>query len=162
MPPQISVHDNHLLAYSVLAKEKKIILQTAYLDREPHELTDIVFEDVLAYYFENDLFGTIIFEVEEVDLSALLKEYAVMFETGWRYGWPRGWDKKKEEIEAFVRRLGMRGFELSSSYGMSGWVVARSMSKIRKDASQPSASNGGISSQLQPERTQESAADPEC
>jgi hypothetical protein len=57
-----------------------------------------------------------------------------MFEDGWRYGWPRGWEKEKEEIEVFARRLDMRAFELSSSYGMSGWILARRMSKIKKEA----------------------------
>ncbi|MFM8682673.1 MAG: hypothetical protein ACKOEG_02655, partial [Chthoniobacterales bacterium] len=74
MPPEISVHDNSLVAYEVLAKETKVVLHTECLAREPHEFTDIVFEEVLAYDFENDLFGTIIFDVKEVDLSALLKE----------------------------------------------------------------------------------------
>jgi len=145
MPPEISVHDNHLVAYSVLAPEKKIVLQTEFRDREPHEFTDIVFEDVLAYHFENDLFGTIIFDVAEVDLAALLKEHATMFEYGWRYGWPRGWESQKEEIGAFVRRLEMRAFELSSSYGMSGWVIAKRMAKIKKEANQapePTAPSG--------------------
>jgi len=149
MPPEISVHDNHLVAYTVLAKEKKIILQTEFRDREPHEFTDVVFEEVLAYDFENDLFGAIIFDVEEVDLSALLKEKASMFEDGWRWGWPRGWEKEKEEIEVFVRRLEMRAFELSSSYGMSGWILARRMSKIKKEANQapePTAPSGRGSS----------------
>ena len=134
MPSEISVHDNHLVAYTVLGKEKKIILQTEFRDREPHEVTDVVFEEVLAYDFENDLFGAIIFDVEEVDLAALLKEKATMFENGWRCGWPRGWEKEKEEIEVFSRRLEMRAFELSSSYGMNGWVLARRMSKIKKEA----------------------------
>jgi hypothetical protein len=136
MPPEISVHDNSVVAYEALAKEKKIVLHTEFLDREPHEFTDIVFEEVLAYDFENDLFDTIIFDVKEADLSALLKEKAAMFEDGWRYGWPQGWEKEKEEIEVFVRRLEMRAFELSSSYGMSGWVLARRMSKIKKEANQ--------------------------
>jgi hypothetical protein len=134
MQQQISVHDNHLVAYTVLAKEKKIVLQTEFLDREPYEFTDVVFDDVLAYHFENDLFGTIIFDIVEIALPALLKEHAAKFEVGWRYGWPRGWEKEKEEIEIFARRLEMRAFELSSSYGMTGWVIAKSMSKIRKDA----------------------------
>ncbi|MEY3480346.1 MAG: hypothetical protein RIQ71_1121 [Verrucomicrobiota bacterium] len=137
MPPEISVHDNSVVAYEVLAKEKKIVLHTECLDRESHEFTDIVFEEVLAYDFENDLFGTIIFDVKEVDLSVLLKEKAAMFEGGWRYGWPRGWEKDKEDIEVFVRRLEMRAFELSSSYGMSGWVLARRMSKVQQGANQP-------------------------
>ena len=133
MPPEISVHDNSVVAYEVLAKEKKIVLHT---ECDSHELTDIVFEEVLAYDFENDLFGTIIFDVKEVDLSVLLKEKAAMFEGGWRYGWPRGWERDKEDIEVFVRRLKMRAFELSSSYGMSGWVLARRMSKLQKGANQ--------------------------
>ena len=127
-----SVHDNQIIAYSVLAKEKRIVIQTEFSGRVPYELTDIIFEDVLAYHFENDLFGTIIFDVQEIDLPALLKEHATMFEAGWRYGWPRGWEKDKEEIEAFVRRLKMRAFELSSSYGMTGWVIANSMMKMPK------------------------------
>jgi hypothetical protein len=149
MPSETSVHDNHLVAYTVLAKEKKIILQTEFRDREPHEFTDVVFEEVLAYDFHGDLFATIIFDVEEVDLSALLKEHAAMFEDGWRYGWPRGWEKEKEEIEAFARRLEMRAFELSSSYGMSGWVLAQRMIKIKNEANktpEPTAPSGRGSS----------------
>lgn len=134
MPPEISVHDNSVVAYEVLAKEKKIVLHT---ECESHKFTDIVFEEVLAYDFENDLFGTIIFDVKEVDLSALLKKKAAMFEDGWRYGWPCGWEKDKDDIEVFVRRLEMRAFELSSSYGMRGWVLARRMSKVQKGANQP-------------------------
>jgi len=132
MPLNISAHDNHIVSYTVLAKEKRIVLQTEFRDQEPHEFTDVVFEEVLAYDFEHDLFGTIIHNVEEVDLATLLKEKAAMFEEGWRYGWPRGWEKEKEEIEAFVRRLEMRAFELSSSYGMSGWVLAKRMTKIKR------------------------------
>jgi hypothetical protein len=30
MQRNISVHDNHLIAYAVLAKEKKIVLQTEF------------------------------------------------------------------------------------------------------------------------------------
>ena len=145
LPPEISVHDNHLVAYTVLAKEKKIVFQTEFRDREPYEFTDVVVEEVLAYEFENDLFGAIIFDVKEVDLSALLKEKAAMFDDGWRYGWPRGWEKEKEEIEVFARRLEMRAFKLSSSYGMSGWILARCMCKIKKEADQapePTAPSG--------------------
>jgi len=132
MQPEISVHDNHLVAYSVFSKEKKIVFQTEFLDRIPHEFTDVVFEEVLAYDFENDLFGTIIFDVKEVDLDGLLKEYAAMFEEGWRYGWPRGWEKEKEGIEVYAERLKMRAFRLFASYGMAGWVIAGRMSKVKK------------------------------
>ena len=137
MSPQISVYDNSVVAYEVLAKEKKIVLHTECRDRESHEFTDIVFEEGLSYDFENDLFGTIIFDVKEVDLPALLKENVAMFEDGWHYGWSRGWERDKKDIDVFVRRLKMRAFELSSTYGMSGWVLARRMSKVQKGNNQP-------------------------
>jgi len=132
MAQEISVHDNHLVAYTVLAKEHKIVLQTEYRDREPPEFTDVVFDEVLAYHFENDLFGTIIFDVKEVDLTELLKENTTLFDNGWRYGWPRGWEKQKEDITDFVIRMDMRAYEISASYGMTGWVLARKMNKIKK------------------------------
>jgi hypothetical protein len=134
MSNDFSIHDNHLLRYSVLAAEKKIIFETAYPYQTPYELTDVIFDDVLAYHFENDLFGTIIFDVTEVDLPALITEHAEMFENGWRYGWPSGWEKEKEAVQDYVRRLGMRAFKLTSSYGMHGWIIAREMIKSRKPA----------------------------
>jgi len=130
METEPSIHDNRITVYSVFAAERRIVIQTEFRDREPTEFTSIVFEDVLAYHFENDLFGTIIFDVEEVDLSALLKKHVALFEAGWCHGWPRGWEKDKETIEVFVRRLNMRAFELWASYGMQGWVLANRMSKV--------------------------------
>ena len=132
MTSEISVHDHHLVAYTVLAEEQKIVLYTEFKNRQPPESTEIVFEDVLAYHFQNDLFGNIIFDIEEVDLANLVGVHAAMFEAGWKFGWPRGWDKRKETIEAFVHGLDMRGFQITASYGMSGWIIAKRMVKIRK------------------------------
>ena len=39
----ISVHDNFLISYEVLCQEREIYLHTAFLDREPHEYTDVIF-----------------------------------------------------------------------------------------------------------------------
>src|SRR5579862_1211633 len=100
----ISVHDNRLTSYTVDSKERRIILHTEFADKEPHEHTDDLFEDVLAYHFQNDLFGTIIFDVIEIPFSDILENFAEMFEEGWQYGWPRGWEKNKENIDVYVAR----------------------------------------------------------
>lgn len=86
MSSDISVHDNLLVAYSVLANEKRIVFRTEFRDRKPHEFTDVVFDEVLAYDFKNDLFGTIIFDINEVELEGLLKKQSAMFEDSWRHG----------------------------------------------------------------------------
>jgi hypothetical protein len=131
-----SVHDSRIIRYSVSAKEQTIVIETENRDRAIHEFTDIYFLGVLAYCFEHDLFGAIIFDVEEVDLTALLDANAQRFEDGAQWGWPRGWEKRKETIQAYTARLGMRAFELSSSYGMSGWVIGKEMRMISKAANQ--------------------------
>jgi len=133
-----SVHDNHLIAYTVLQNEKRIVMQTTSPYRKPHQFVDVIFEDVLAYYFEHDVFGCILFDVCEIDTATLLKEEAARFEDG-RWMWPRGWEREKESLETYVGRIGVVAFEVSSSYGMSGWVLAKSMSKIRKEEGQKPA-----------------------
>ena len=132
MQSDTSVHDNHILSYTVSSVERRIVIQTEYPHRDLHEFTDIIFDEVLAYHFTHDLFGSIIFDVAEVELRFFLKENAAMFEEGWRHGWPRGWNKAKEGIEVYVHGLEMRAFELCSSYGMDGWVLAKHMTKQKQ------------------------------
>ena len=132
MPTAPSVHDNHIIAYTVLARERRIVISTEFPGRAPQDLIDVVFDDVLAYDFEHDCFDAIILDIEEVDLAALLKDHAAVFEEGARWGWPCGWEKRKETIGAFANRLKMRAFELSPSYGMSGWVIAARMTMVDK------------------------------
>lgn len=131
-----SVHDNRILRYSVEADAKRIVFETEYGEGNHREFADVVFDDVLAYHFENDLFGTIIFDIDEVDIARLLDDNASRFEQGWRYGWPRGWEKQQETLVGYVKRLGMRAFELSSSYGMTGWVIAREMTKVTNESTE--------------------------
>ena len=64
-----SVHDNRIIAYEVDAESRRIILHTRFDGRTPIEYTDVVFNGVLAYKFENDNFGNIILDIEEVSLS---------------------------------------------------------------------------------------------
>ena len=128
-----SVHDNHLVAYTVFSEERKIVIQTVYLHKVPSEFTDVIFEDVLAYRFEHDLFGNIIFDVCEMDLAVLTDTHAAEFEAGWWHGWPWGWEKNKESVLSYFQRLEVKAFELSSSYGMTGWVVAKQMTKAARN-----------------------------
>ena len=127
-----SVHDNTLIAYAVHGKNRTITLQTEYPHTDPAELTDVIFEDVLAYHFQHDLMGNIIFDIEEVDLASCLHDNQALFEAGQQWGWPLGWEPQKESMECYARRMGLRAFELSASYGMTGWVLAKTMTKVRK------------------------------
>jgi hypothetical protein len=58
-----SIHDNHVLGYSVDAKRRSIVLHTEFrFGSAPFERTDVKFEGVLGYHFQDSL-GGILFDV---------------------------------------------------------------------------------------------------
>ena len=75
----------------------------------------------------------IIFDVCEMDLAVLTDTHSAEFEAGWRHGWPWGWEKNKESVLSYFQRVEVKAFELSSSYGLTGWVVAKQMTKAARD-----------------------------
>ena len=128
---QISLHDNHLVSYEVVCERREIRLCTEFRDRgEPFELTDVFFTGVVAYDFWHDSdIGTIIFDISEVPPTDIYAEHAEQFRDGIRYGWPGEWAQSAESAAAHFQQHSIRGFELSSSCGMSGWVLAQHMQK---------------------------------
>jgi hypothetical protein len=121
----ISVHDNRVLRYVVDAERQRIVVYTRYEDREPFEHTAIVFEGVLAHHFEGDDFKTILSDLEEVPVASIVEQHRPRFERGVRYGWPGMWNKSPESAVAYFEAEKAKAFELQSSCGLSGWVVAR-------------------------------------
>lgn len=126
----LSIHDNLLLGYSVKCEERKIILHTEFRDAQPVEHTDVVFDGVEAYQFENDVFGTILFGIEEVEPSDLVRREQARFEEGRRWGWPGGWEGSLDDSIARLLERGIRAWEISSSIGLSGWVLAKDVAMV--------------------------------
>jgi hypothetical protein len=123
---ELSIHDNRVVSYEVDGERRRIVLHTRFEDRDPVECTDLVFEGVLAYYFENDNFGNILFGVEEIPVSQLVAHNRRLFEAGSKYAWPGPWNESPEASIQHFESTGAKAFEISSSYGLDGWVVADS------------------------------------
>jgi len=121
-----SIHDNRIVAYEVDGERRRIVLHTRFEERVPAERTALVFEGVLAYRFENDNFGNILFSVEEVPVAQLVAGWRSLFEEGSKYAWPGPWNESPEASIDYFQSKGAKAFELSSSYGLDGWVIARS------------------------------------
>jgi hypothetical protein len=120
----ISVHDNHVLKYLVDHEKKEIILYTKFEDQE---LTDIVFSGVAAYLFEDTIIGCIIMDIEEwpaEDLISCLGEDYLMKHKN--YGWPFDFQNTTDFIDK-VKENGVIIYNLASSYGMSGFIFAKSV-----------------------------------
>jgi hypothetical protein len=127
-----SVHDNFIIGYEVHCERREIRLLTEYRDRgTPFERTVVLFTDVEAYHFEHDCFGNIVLDIEEIPAETILTQHQSQFEEGRRLaGWPRFWEKSFDDARSYLREHGIRGFELSSSCGMSVWVLAQDMQML--------------------------------
>jgi hypothetical protein len=133
MQPERSIHDNHVYGYSVDCEGRQLTLHTAFTDCDPVEYTDVIFRDVFAHRFEHVLAGNILFDVQEIELTALVQDNAELLAESWRYGWPPfdyGGDLAK--LVSSMRAASARAFAVNSSYGLSGWVVARSSERAAR------------------------------
>jgi hypothetical protein len=133
--PDLSVHDNRLIGYEVHCQNRRIVLHTEYLDApEYHESTDVVFHDVTCYFFENDSeFGTIIFGIDDVSALDIYDQNIQRFLDNLCYGWPGNWAKSRETAATYFDDHQVCGFELTSSCGMTGWVLAREMRLVSRE-----------------------------
>ena len=127
-----SIHDNLLISYEVQCEARTIILRTEYrLENKPTASTHVIFEGVQGYSFENDAFGNIIFALETIPVEQLLTEYGAEISESYRMaGSPGPWATNLVTASGYLRELGIQGFILSSSFGLSGWVLARQVSII--------------------------------
>ena len=122
-----SVHDSHIRKYCVDSRERRIVIETEFPHSTPPTETSLIFEGVQAYFFQNDLMGTIIMDVTPTAIESITDRYKDLFEKNSVHGWPLGWEPKKESINDYFKRLALQAFELSSSYGMDGWIICRTM-----------------------------------
>jgi hypothetical protein len=131
----LSVHDNMLVSYEVRCDERTILLRTERrVKNEPTEVVNVVFTGVQGYRFGNDAFGNIIFDVETVAIDQFLKEHGTEISESYRMaGAPGTWAANLETAPGHLRERGIQGYILSSSYGLSGWVLAREVSISRAE-----------------------------
>lgn len=128
-----SIHDNKLISYTVNERTRQITLQTIFDEKSPAEPTEVIFRGVEAYFFEDHALslGTILDGLNEVDPNRLVDGSWALFQKGRAFGWPGPWAETKEKASAFFAANAIRGFEITSSCGMNGWVMARELKLVR-------------------------------
>ena len=122
-----SWHDYHLVGYSVDGETQRITLKVVW----PYETTtdilsaSIEFSGVEGYFLEHDLGGNIIFSIEICPLKPFLAENATFFEREQKWGWPLFWKGSIEATSQYLESKQAQLWELSTSYGLSGWLLAK-------------------------------------
>lgn len=114
-----------MTGYEVRCESREVVLHTEFRDREPHEVTDVVFRGVEAYHIYGDNMQTILFDVVEVSIAEVLGCYAAQFEDGIKYDWPGAWNRSGDASREHLEKAGCRAWIIASSYGATGFVMAR-------------------------------------
>jgi hypothetical protein len=128
----ISVHDNQLVSYEVECERRVITLRTEYRqENKPAEFTNVVFEGVQAYHLEDDAFGNIIFDVAELPVGQFLGEYGAELSELQRMTGSPSWAKELTAAPELMTDQGIKPFILSSSLGLSGWILAKELTFVR-------------------------------
>lgn len=125
-----SLHDNFLISYEVNCEIRQIKLRAKPDPRDPAQSEQlpctVIFNGVEGYQFENDAFGNIIFSLEAISVEQLFAEYGARIAESFRLaGAPAPWAADLASATQLLTVNGVQGFILSSSCGLSGWVLAK-------------------------------------
>lgn len=124
-----SVHDNIILSYEVDLENERIRVRTRSHHPDVPEDTDIIFLAVLAHNFETPLRGSIIFDIDDVGIDKFISYNRELLKKWKGQGWPITYDTD-EELEAKLAEGQYLYFVITSSCGLSGWVLAKKLEII--------------------------------
>lgn len=123
-----SFHDDYLVSYEVNCAARYIRLCIREWEAEGRVRT-VVFNGVEGYHFDNDAFGNIIFSLETVPIDGFIFDYGSEIAESYRLaGAPGPWAADLGTASGVLAAKDVQAFVLSSSYGLSGWILAKEAS----------------------------------
>ena len=123
-----SFHDDYVVGYEVDCdgRQVKLHIKPAASVANQAGVSTVVFTGVEGYNFENDAFGNIILDLETVTTTGFVSEHRDELAESFRIsGAPGTWASDLDAAPRVLSEQGIQAFVLSSSYGLSGWVLAR-------------------------------------
>src|SRR6267143_541898 len=125
-----SWHDYYVTGYVVDGGGGTI----TFVLRAPSETTNdeasrLTVHGVKGYFLEHDLGSNIVFEIKEGGLAEFLDENAPLFNEEKKWGWPLFWKGSTSTTMEYLSQNHAKLWEISTSYGLSGWVVATGVSE---------------------------------
>jgi hypothetical protein len=121
------LHDCVLINYRVDCDDRRIVLVAERRGSKTAFRTRVTFTGVQAYRFDDDAFGNIILDLEPISAEALWHEERDYLQASHARSGAAPWAVSDAVALEHLRREGLRGFRLSASIGLSGWVLAREM-----------------------------------
>jgi hypothetical protein len=121
------VHDSLLVSYSVNSESQELLLSIKpHHDSAPAPFA-VLFKGVAAHSFDTPVMPAILYGITRVSAGDLIRAEWPAIERGFKLGgWPGPWADTLVNATDFVESKGLNGFQIESSYGLSGWVLAQS------------------------------------
>ena len=127
------VHDNEILSYHADIWNKKLQILTEYCDKEKILIT---FTGVIAHQFENVTYHNIISGITQCNIisgiTQIRMDYFIdknktMLDDRLKYAFPI-YVKNCEELKTYLKENEQKVFEIKSSLGLCGFVIAKEIS----------------------------------
>jgi hypothetical protein len=131
-------HDFHIGGYEVRHFGSEIVLHLVYdYPSSPREESHIRFADVELYHFVHTG-GTIIFGIDEVPVSRILDEFwERILHWAKQHGGVPHWDRDdRASYQAKIGANGYKAWDISSSIGFAGFVIAKSIADVTDEFTQ--------------------------
>lgn len=122
------MHDNYIVSYSVNLIEKRIVVKT--YDNIGKKQEEIHFSEVLTHSFQCIIDYNIISDICECEIQNFIKDNKEELIKMQGHCWPVNYDTK-QELNDFLVNNRYKYIQINSSYGMFGWVIAKSYKIIR-------------------------------
>jgi hypothetical protein len=128
------VHDSEIVAYSVDSRTSELVFVLAPGTGPAAGEFRLIFRGVEAHQFAFPQLPSIVLDLVELPAETLLKrEWPNLSEGFQQCGWPGSWAASREAAAAFCASSELKAYELEQTFGMSGWILARSVERVDGD-----------------------------
>ncbi len=135
MPLLPSFHDDYLIGYDVDCDTRSVTLRIRrYSAPAGAPPVMVVFSEVLWYRFENDAFGNILYAISAIAPARFVENCHEVIVNAIRFGGLPKWMEEPTEATKRLTEKGIQCFDLDSSLGLSGWILARGAAVLGEDA----------------------------
>ena len=117
------MHDDCIVEYNVNLEEGYIVIQTYNNDRKKQG--KLKFSEVLTHSFKCIINYNIIYDIQECEIEVFFRENKEELIKMKGYCWPINYKTEKELME-FLKTNEYKYIKIYSSYGMFGWILAKS------------------------------------
>ena len=128
MNPLPNIHDHSLLEYRVdLANRRVTLITVPELARiKPgNPALETIFDGVEGHHFGPVAAGVIFLDIEEAPLAEFLRAHEIQLDEGSKsVGAPAWWKGSVSVAQNYLTERKVHAFEISSSYGFDGWILA--------------------------------------